>query len=110
MKFPDRMVEKPINIKPHLGKRRGDITRKVLLTHGEQGELQRRLSSATMRQSGSSSSFSDIYRSIALLDGDEVTLNITEETSIVLSGSSKPFMFVGEAVVGALPTGAKQQT
>lgn len=85
----------------------GGTTREILLTRDEQGEMQWRLSIATIGQSGPFSSFPDIDRTIALLDGDEVTLNIAEETSIVLNGSSQPFAFAGEAAVDAVLKGGE---
>ncbi|WP_336293811.1 HutD/Ves family protein [Bartonella sp. CB169] len=83
----------------------GGSTREVALSLNDHGEMDWRISIATISQSGPFSSFEGIDRTIALLDGDQVTLNVANQDTIVLDRSSQPFSFAGEASVDAILNG-----
>ncbi|WP_455481579.1 HutD/Ves family protein [Bartonella sp. B35(2025)] len=83
----------------------GGSTREIAFALNDNGEIDWRLSIATISQSGPFSNFEGIDRTIVLLDGDQVTLNIAGQPAVVLDYSSQPFTFAGEADVDAVLNG-----
>ncbi|AQS41974.1 MAG: Histidine uptake and utilization protein [Candidatus Tokpelaia hoelldobleri] len=78
----------------------GGETREIACAQGRDGGFGWRLSMATIAQSGPFSSFTDIDRSIALVKGDGVALDV-EGKEVVLDKDAGVYAFDGGAAVSA---------
>ena len=85
----------------------GGITREVAAWRDPEvhPDFRWRVSMATVNAAGPFSRFEDIDRSIAVLDGDGLVLRVGEAEH-VLTPSTEPFAFPGEAAVTADGLGA----
>lgn len=78
----------------------GGETREIAYVGGRDGGFGWRLSMATIAQSGPFSSFTDIDRSIVLVQGDGVVLDV-EGKEVVLDKNAGVYTFDGGAAVSA---------
>jgi uncharacterized protein len=79
----------------------GGVTREVLVSWHDDRQLawDWRISIATVAQSGPFSNFPGIDRSIAVLDGEGMTLRLSGKRTVQLDQSTDPFAFSGEDAV-----------